>query len=326
MTVAPSVNRRPDSCLILYFLLLFQLGTNALHAQISLSTGQKQNKRVEVIISGYIYDTHAGKNPVTGAMIRTLGGRMVRSDKAGYYQIQVLITDSVQFYNPKDSLIAVYPATYLQFYHLFNVYLEEREFFTGHENQGHELQTVKVTGRDYKKDSAMLRYLYSDIFNYKKPTLGDAIKVPKIGKVPIPLAIGVSVSGLVLALQNKKKNKEERMKRFALYAEDEGYIQNRLSSHAIELYTGIQNEDSINYLRLYYRPTAARLREMNELELGQYLIEQAHAFRIGKLPVGAPAFTRFLNSWEAADGKDKDSTVHVLMDEPGPVKNPDNEP
>ena len=147
----------------------------------------------------------------------------------------------------------------------------------------------------------MRRYLYSDIFNYKKPTMGDAITVPKIGKVPIPLAVGVSVSGLVRALQNKKNDRQQRMKELAHYWEDEAYINYRLSSGFIELFTGLKDEDSIRYLRLYYHPAASRLREMNDLELGQYLSHRIHAFRIGELPGGAPSFTEYFKLWKNAD-------------------------
>ena len=295
--------------LILCILMLFSY-MQTLYGQVSTPGKRPANNKIpKTIITGYIYDSHTHKKAVIGARILSSSGQSATTNQFGFYQIGIYRGDTVRYYTPQGTLIATYPAAYLQFYQSLNVYVEQPEFYLDNKDMGHELTTVKVTGRDYRKDSAMLRYLYSDIFNYKKPTIGDAIRVPKIGKVPIPLAIGVSVSGLIRALQNKKNNSELRMKEFAHDAEDEGYINHRLSSAVIELYTGIKEEDSIGYFRLYYRPTANRLREMNDLELGQYLIEQAHDFRIGKLPSGAPAFTQYLKIWQEADSMELDDRM-----------------
>jgi len=244
-------------------------------------------------ITGYIYATFETKEPVPGAIIKVSESLTTRADETGFYQIDLKMGDTVRFYHPTGLIAATYPAAYLLFYQHFNVYLKDPEYLRGQKDPGHELSQVKVTGRNYKKDSLMRRYLYSDIFNYKKPTLADAVAIPKVGKVPVPIAVGVSISGVIRWLHHKRNNKDMRFKQLAMYAEDKGYMDHRLSPGKIELYTGMKNEDSIRYLIAYFGPSATQLRNMNDLELGQYLIEKAHDLRIGALPPNAPSFSDY---------------------------------
>lgn len=260
------------------------------------------------LISGYVYETFTSKKPVPAAIIKVSDGFTTSTDKTGFYQINLKRGDTVRFYDPTGRLAVTYPAAYLLFYQHFNVYLQDPEYLKGQMDLGHELAEVKVTGRDYLKDSLMRRYLYSDIFAYKKPTLADAVTVPKIGKVPIPIALGVSVSGVIRWLQSQKNNKDLRFKQFAFYAEDEGYINHRLSPSTIELFTGIKDEDSIRYFKNYYRPTAMQLRDMNDLELGQYLMQKAHDFRIGALPQNAPSFPDYQRMYQHAQNLNETKT------------------
>lgn len=284
--------------------LLLMLTGQQLHAQApEKSTNQLSN------ISGYIYNSHRAMQPVAGVRVSTSSGKYTLSDTNGFYQIQVKRSDTVWFYGGSKQAGSSFPGAYLQFYHKFNVYLEEPEFQGAFLNAGHQLSTVKVTGRNYRKDSLERRRLYGDIFNYQRPKLSDAIAISKIGNIPVPLAIGVNITVLAHFLQIKQNNKADRMKAFAEFAEDEGYIRHRLSPGYIEAITGLKDEDSIQYLRLYYRPTANQLRSMNELELGSYLLFKVHELRIGKSGPGVPSFNAYRNSLmeENAAGKSKQS-------------------
>jgi len=248
-------------------------------------------------IGGHIYDNHSRKKAMPYISVQASSGIRVFSDQKGHYSIPLQKNDTVRFYDQAGKLIVTYPAAYMLFYQEFNVYLQEEEFGPGGGEKGHALKTVRVTGRDYQKDSLETRRLYGGIFDYQRPKLSDAISVSKIGKIPVPLAVGINISGLARWLQVKETHRRDRMKRFAHFAEDESYIEHRLSSAAIEVYTGLKDEDSIQYLMLYYRPAPEALRSMNELELGMYLIKQLHQWRLGMLPSGAPSFTVFKNSW-----------------------------
>ena len=262
-------------------------------------TGLKAQKTVDSAqVTGHIYDDYQHKTPLRFYKVKTSGGRRTFSDQKGFYKITLTSKDTVYIYNTQDQLIVTYPAAYMLFYHSFNVYVKEQEFkANGAAGTYHPLSTVTVKSRNYKEDSLKTRKLYKDIFEYKKPTLGDAITVPKIGKVPIPVSIGISVSGLVRWLQTKKNNKDQRSRDFAHYSEDQLYIRYRVSDSKIENYTGLKDMDSIAYLRLYLSPDAVRLRDMNELELGMYLIGQLKKWEKGQLPSGVPDFSEYRKEW-----------------------------
>lgn len=256
---------------LLYSCLFFILATTAVKAQIK--------------IAGRVYlGDSINHKPKAGVLVKTSAGAKAFSNDSGYYTINMKQTDTLEFYY-KGNLISEYPFTYLTSFSRFDIYIDNNTGFAG---GIHNLGTVHVKATD-NKDSLATREKYAGVFNPKKrkismgdnkwkestTVMGEKVPINTMDKKASLLEIG-SVTD---ALSFKKKRQARVNQKFAVDNEHNNYIQRRFTRSLIAKYTGMQDDDSLNYFIAYYAPSYEKLRNMGEMELGQYIIDNMKRFR-----------------------------------------------
>ena len=257
---------------LLYSFLFFILATTAIKAQIKI-TGRV-----------FLGDS-ANHKPKAGVLVKTSAGAKAFSNDSGYYTINMKQSDTLEFYY-KGNLVSAYPFTYLTSFSRFDIYIDNNTGFAG---GIHNLGTVRVKANG-NKEALATREKYADVFSPKKRkiSMGDnkwkesttfmGTKVPinTMDKKASLLDIG-SVSD---ALSFKKKKQARLNQKFAINNEHNNYIQRRFTKSLIAKYTNMQDDDSLNYFIAYYAPPYEKLKNMGEMELGQYIIDNMKLFRL----------------------------------------------
>jgi len=257
---------------LLYSFLFFILATTAIKAQIKI-TGRV-----------YLGDSLNHK-PKAGVLVKTSEGARAFTNDSGYYTINMKQADTLEFYY-KGNLVSAYPFTYLTSFSRFDIYIDNTTGFAG---GIHNLGTVRVKASG-NKDSLATRQKYGDVFNPKKGKIsmgdnkwnesttfmGSKVPINTMDKKASLLDIG-SVSD---ALSFKKKKQARINQKFALDNEHNNYIQRRFTKSLIAKYTDMQEDDSLNYFIAYYAPPYEKLKNMGEMELGQYIIDNMKRFRL----------------------------------------------
>ena len=238
-----------------YFLILCCLlvGFSALKAQ-------------DVQISGKIFSEDSTKT-LSHVLVRTQKGGRDFSDSLGSYTITMQPTDTLLFYY-KGILAASYPFYFLTSFKHFDVYLSANPApFNG----VHDLGTVRVHAQS-AKDSLRNRQTYENIFNYKKP------KVKGLDTKSQSLDL-LDIGSVAEALNFKKKKQAKFNQKFAIDNEQQNYVRRTFTKSLVAKYTNMQDDDSLGRFIIEYAPPYDELKNMNDLDLGMYIINNVAKFR-----------------------------------------------
>ncbi|MDE1192912.1 MAG: hypothetical protein PW786_12330 [Arachidicoccus sp.] len=239
----------------------------------------------QIKIGGRVFlGDSANHTPKSGVLVKTTAGVRAFTNDSGYYNINMQQSDTLEFYF-KGKMISAYPFTYLTSFTSFNIYIDNN---TGFANGIHDLGTVTVHSGG-NKDSIAAREKYANIFNPKKSKIsmgdnkwkehaklmGQEVPINTMDKKASLLDIG-SVSD---ALNFKKKKRAKINQRFAIQGEQDNYVKRRFTKSIVSKFSGMNNDDSLNYFISNYAPTYDKLVAMNDLLLDQYIIDQMKIFR-----------------------------------------------
>jgi len=232
-----------------------------------LLVGYSSLKAQDVEVSGKIFSEDSTQT-LPHVLVRTQRGGRNFSDSAGNYTITMQPTDTLLFYY-RGLLAASYPFYFLTSFKHFDVYLSDKPTAF---NGVHDLGTVRVQTQS-AKDSLQDRQTYSDIFGYKKPKVRSGLdtKTQELNLLDI-----ASVAN-VLSFKRKKQAKLDQ--KFALTNEQQNYVQRTFTKSLVAKYTGMQSDDSLSLFIIEYAPTYDELKNMNDLDLGMYIITNAAKFR-----------------------------------------------
>lgn len=218
-----------------------------------------QIKQIQGTVYGNIYRT-----PIPSVDVFTSSGYSARTNKNGEYIIPVnskkdsvwfrfLDKDTKKFSvdtisNPKDFEVRIYLPDYYKF--------------------DNELPTVRVTTRDYYKDSVQLRQDYATIFNRQAPwkKLGSSVGPSTAGNG----GIGVDFDAIIGLFRFGYNHRQELYQKFALQVEQDHYIDHRFTKALVEKTTGLYNEERDDYM-VKYRPKYNELQGMNDVQLSEYI-------------------------------------------------------
>ena len=120
----------------------------------------------QVIISGTVYDS-SKINPVENVKVESIGGKFTWTDSTGHYKIQV---------TEKDSLVFVYQNKPTQKFAVKDIADPSRFDISIRVKVKSKYSTLKeviVFARSYREDSIENRQTYSDVYNFRNPTIRD---------------------------------------------------------------------------------------------------------------------------------------------------------
>lgn len=213
------------------------------------------------VITGHIYGGLNQTSPVDSMQVRTSSGNITYTDIHGLYTIEAKPINDTIFISFKGREIIHYPVSFISTPNKFDVYLQNPGFYDP--SYADELPEVSVITRNFHKDSLYNREMYADVFNYKKPKFN-------------PFSPVTSVYNL-FDKQNIKR--QERYRQFAQDNEQSGYVDSRFTRSYVSKIANIKDDEELTDFMKKYRPSFETLVNMNELELGQYIIDSYREYK-----------------------------------------------
>lgn len=213
------------------------------------------------VIRGHIYGGLNQTSPVDSMQVRTSSGNITYTDIHGLYAIDAKPTNDTIFISFKGREIIHYPISFITTPDKFDVYLQNPGFYDP--SYADELPEVRVMTRNYHKDSLANRQMYANVFDYTKPKFN-------------PFSPVTSVYNL---FDKKNIKRQERYRQFAKDNEQSGYVDSRFTRSYVSKIANIKDDDELSDFMKEYRPTFQDLVNMNELELGQYIIDSYKEYK-----------------------------------------------
>jgi hypothetical protein len=138
------------------------------------------------------------------------------------------------------------------------------------------LNTVTVRGnRDFKKDSIENRIAYAKQFNYKGPTVMDAI-TGNLNKQPGEL---ISINPLLLiAALTKKGTPEYKFNKTLIRNEQADYVDRRFNRGVVSRITHLKG-DTLSEFLIRYRPTYQFAKKTTDYDMEVYIKESFKKFK-----------------------------------------------
>ena len=214
-----------------------------------------------VTISGTVYDI-TKKTPVEYVSVLSNHGKGTSTDSTGHYEITLRETDSIYF-SFLNKPTPKYAVKNIQNTDAFNISIQKK---IG------ELPDITIKQRNYKLDSMRNRDEYAKIFNYKKPGIGITINPG--------MAAGLDLDEFIRMFQFKRNRRMLSFQKRLLMEEQEKYVNHRFSKTLVKKLTNL-NSPQLDSFMVEYRPTLMMVQQMNDLELGQFVIEAFKYYKSG---------------------------------------------
>ena len=238
-----------------FFLLFIFLGS------VNFSFAQQK-------IKGYVYEDEY-RTPMPDVFVYSTSGEKSISDSMGYFSIPVRSSKDSIFFSYKTRTTHKFSVDTIADPDNFEIAIHLNVLTRKNPPPGY-LPDVTVYSSNYRMDSIRNREEYAEIFNFKKPGIEDIASVPKIGNIPIPVGVYFDVNAIAEGLQFRKNKRRENYRDFALWLEQEKYIDYRFNKRLIGNITNLKEDKLDNFLKTY-RPEFLTLVAMSDVELGVYI-------------------------------------------------------
>jgi hypothetical protein len=210
----------------------------------------------QVIVSGTVYDI-TKKTPIEAVSVLSTGGNGTITNSAGKYTIAVSENDSI-FFSYLNKPTPKYPVTGIANIAGFDISIAIKVA---------ELPSVFVRPRSYLLDSLSNRKDYARIFNYKKPGISSSL----VGS-PGSIGVGLDLAELISMFNVKKVKRTLSFQNRLLQEEQDKYINHRYSKSLVRQLTMLPSPELEVFMERY-RPPYELVVSLNELELGQYILD-----------------------------------------------------
>jgi hypothetical protein len=209
----------------------------------------------QVRITGTVFEKNR-TFPLSNVSVLSSNGRGTVTDSMGHYSIVVSEDDSLYFSylgkpTPKYAVTSI-PAVYQ-----FDVSL--------HVNVT-TLKEVRVTPRNYKRDSIQNRLDYAKAFDFQKPGLGISSSPPGSGS----FGVGLDLDQLINAFRFRRNRSMAAFRDRLVLEEQEKYVENKFSRAKVRKVTGLTGPDIDTFMR-YYSPPYEYVQIATEYELLDYM-------------------------------------------------------
>lgn len=211
-------------------------------------------------VSGTVYDI-TKRNPVEAVSVVSTSGRGTMTDSVGKYTLIVKETDSIyfSFLNKETIKFAIKTIPNLA---AFDISILKK---IG------ELPIVFVKQRNYKQDSLQNRLDYAKIFNYEKPGIKTSMN---------DMGVGMDLDSFIKMFQFRRNKRMASFQRRLFKEEEDRYINHRFNKGLVKRLTGL-NTPEIDSFMNEFKPTLIMVQLLNDLELGQYVVEAFKYYKAG---------------------------------------------
>jgi hypothetical protein len=216
------------------------------------------------MVSGTVYDI-TKKTPIEAVSVLSTSGKGTVTDSLGHYSIIVKETDSIYF-SFLNKPTPKYPVTSIQNTAAFDISILKKI---------QELPTVFVKQRNYRMDSLQNRVDYMKIFNYQKPGLKSSMIT-----TPGNVGVGLDLAELINMFSFKKNRRTLAFQNRLLQQEKDNYVNYRFNKGLVKKLTGL-NAPEIDSFIAEFRPPYEMTLQLNDLELGQFIVEAFKYYKNG---------------------------------------------
>jgi hypothetical protein len=136
-----------------------------------------------------------------------------------------------------------------------------------------ELPSIFIKPRSYILDSLSNRKDYARIFNYKKPGISSSLN-----NIPGAVSAGLDLAELISMFNYKKIRRTLSFQNRLLQEEQDKYINHRYSKSLVRQLTKLTSPELEVFMEKYKPPYDVVLR-LNELELGQYVVDSYRRYQ-----------------------------------------------
>ena len=212
-------------------------------------------------VRGTVYDS-SRTYPLEAVSVYTTSGRGTVTDINGFYQLDVSLTDSIQFsYLGKPTM--KFPVKAIPNLQQFDLSL--RVAVT-------TLREVKVQPRNYRLDSIQNRKDYEKVFNFRRPN------IETLTTTGGPAGAGLSVTELIRAFQFRRNRSMERFQQRLITEEQEKYVTYRFNKALVRRLTGLSEEELPVFMQAY-RPTYEFIIQSSDYQFQKYIKDAAADFK-----------------------------------------------
>ena len=222
------------------------------------------NTFCQVTVSGTVYDI-TKKTPIEAVSVVSTSGKGTFTDSLGRYTINVTAKDSIYF-SFLNKPTAKFPITSIANLDAFDISIQKKV---------QELPGVMIKQRNYKMDSLRNRDDYAKIFNYKKPGISSSLN-----NSPGGLGVAIDLDELINMFKFRKNRSTLAFQKRLLNDEMDKYVSHRFNKGLVRRLTGL-NAPEIDTFMYKYRPPYNLVTQLNDLELGQYVVEAYKYFKGG---------------------------------------------
>ena len=218
----------------------------------------------QTTVSGTVYDI-TKKTPIEAVSVLSTSGKGTFTDSLGRYTLTVSPKDSIYF-SFLNKPTGKYPIASIQNLDAFDISIQKKI---------QELPGVMIKQRSYKLDSLKNRDDYAKIFNYRKPGIGTSLN-----SSPGGLGAAFDLDELINMFKFRRNRSTLAFQRRLLNDEMDKYVSHRFSKGLVKRLTGL-NAPEIDTFMLKFRPPYQLVTQLNDLELGQYIVEAYKYFKGG---------------------------------------------
>ena len=188
-------------------------------------------------VKGHVLDS-SRIFPIELVTVQSTNGKMVVTDTAGFYTIDVGEKDSIWFSylgkpTPKYPVLKIADVT--QFDIALRIKIDV-------------MKVVRIKTRNYKEDSVQNRRDYAKAFDFRRPSLGTMTSVLSSG-------VGFDVGEIIRLFQFRKNRNMEKFRERLEQEEIDKFIDHRFTKGLVKNITGIQKEEELLDFMKKYRPT-----------------------------------------------------------------------
>ncbi|MEP6749633.1 MAG: hypothetical protein ABJB86_17985 [Bacteroidota bacterium] len=207
----------------------------------------------QVIIRGRVYDI-SRTQPLSSVSVLSTSGTGTVTDSTGYYNILVDETDSIWFsyLNKPTPKFAV---SSINIMNGFDIALHVPIT---------ELKEVKVTPRNYKKDSIQNRLDYAKAFDFHKP--GISLSNPASGA----FGVGLDLDAFINMFNFRKNRRMAHFQQRLIQEEQDKFIDHRFTKALVRKITKLAGPEEDDFMKKY-RPSLDFVSNSTDYEFAEYI-------------------------------------------------------
>ena len=207
----------------------------------------------QIIIKGKVFDI-SKTQPLNGVSVLSTSGVGTTTDSTGSYTLLVNETDSIWFSylnkpTPKFAVAAI-------------------NSFNGFDIALHvpvtELKEVKITPRNYKRDSIQNRLDYAKAFDFHKP--GISLSNPSSGS----FGVGLDLDAFINMFNFRRNKRMAHFQQRLILEEQEKFIDHRFTKSLVKKITQLTGEEQEDFMKKY-RPSLEFTSTSTDYEFAEYI-------------------------------------------------------